>query len=143
MRTIAAAFVLGALLAACGTITVVQASRDWLSQSDFAHARTVLIGDVRHAESALRNTGSSAAALHTVCAVLLIDSESANASLPSPDNQANTLLAATYASMGAGANTCYVANASVTLRTRALGYLRESLAQLSFAFIRLHVASGQ
>ena len=77
-----------------------------------------------------------------MCAVLNLDAQSANSSLPSPDAQSTTLLATAYQSLGDGANTCYNAYGSPKKRSLAQHFLRLALAQLSFGSIRLAIASG-
>jgi hypothetical protein len=75
--------------------------------------------------------------LHTVCAVLYLETEEANAALPTPDHQTTTLLGKAYNNLGAGANVCYDAANNVTQRDRALAYLTKGVAQLSEASARI------
>lgn len=132
----------GLLLGACSTTSAPSALAQWVSQSNLYHAATVLRGDARHAASALRDPNSTDSQLHTVCAVLLVDTESANASLPTPDAQATTLLSLAYTKFGAGANECYRASTNVTARLRALKSLQAAVANLSEATGRIAAASA-
>lgn len=131
----------GLLLSACGTISSATALRTWVDKSDFHSSLTTLRSDVRHSASALRNLSLTSADLHTVCGVLLFDTESANASLPTPDDQATNLLSSAYTNLGAGANECYDA-ANPAQRVRALASLTKGYGQLAEANIRIDAASG-
>ncbi|HSN03111.1 MAG TPA: hypothetical protein VLS91_06480 [Acidimicrobiales bacterium] len=113
--------VASATLAGCGSVSTSSALAQWSHQSNFEQSVTILLDDARHAAKALRAT-SSLNDLHTVCAVLLVDVQSANAALPTPDSQTTTLLSSAYSDLGAGANRCYVAD-SAPRRQRALSDL--------------------
>jgi hypothetical protein len=136
-----ALLVAGLMLSACGTVSSVSALRTWVDKSDFRSSMSTLSGDVRSSASALRNASMTASDLHTVCGVLLLDTEEANASLPTPDTQATNLLSSAYTNLGAGANECYDA-ASPTQRARALLSLTKGYAELSEAKVRIDVASA-
>lgn len=141
-RRLAALIGAGILLGSCSTTNAPSALAQWASQSNLHHAVTVLRGDARHAASALRDPSSTDSQLHTVCAVLLVDTESANASLPTPDAQATNLLSRAYTKFGAGANECYRASTSVAARHRALTSLEAAVAALSEATARIAAASA-
>ena len=142
MRRVVILLLATVILAGCGTVSESQLTRDWMRQSAFSDGHATLVGDVSTALHTLRDPSTSAPALHTICGVLLIDVESAHASLPTPDDQSTTLLDAAYSLLGGGANTCYTAGSSVKSRARAVSYLTDGMAQLSFAVIRLGVASA-
>ncbi|MHB1087541.1 MAG: hypothetical protein ACYC19_02115 [Acidimicrobiales bacterium] len=131
----------GVLLSACGTVSAVSAMRTWVDQSNFHVSMKTLSTDVRHSVSALRDGSTSSASLHTVCAVLLVDSESANASLPTPDDQSTTLLSRAYTNLGAGANQCYKAGADPSARALAIASLAKGLGDLAEATVRVDVVS--
>jgi hypothetical protein len=138
-----AALVLASLcLAACGTQSVASAMQNWVKQSAFRQNLPVLLKDVRISATQLRSTGPAGNNLHTVCAVLDVDTESANASLPTPDTQATNLLSKAYNDFGSGANRCYDANSSVSARAAALAWLSRGVAELSEATARINVATG-
>jgi len=109
----------------------------WVVQSGFLSSSKVVSKDAQHAASALENSSTSDADLHTVCGVLLIDVESANASLPTSDDRATTLLSNAYTNLGAGANECYNASSSTSVRTKALKSLASGLGELSEASARI------
>jgi len=132
----------GLLLGACSTTSAPSALAQWVSQSNLSHAVTVLRGDARHAATALRSPASTAGDLHTVCGVLLVDAQSANASLPTPDNQATILLSRAYTQFGAGANQCYWASSNAPARRHALASLQRAIATLSEATARITAASA-
>ena len=127
----------GALLSSCGSQSASSALSSWVALSNFHDSVSVLTSDARHAVNVLKNSSATSNQLHTVCAVLLVDAESANASLPSPDDQATLLLSRAYDKLGAGANECYVAASSTPTRTRALRALEAAGALLSEATARV------
>lgn len=119
------------LLAACGTISPAKAMQSWVTQSDFhENVKSVLV-DAERSATALAIRSTDANSLHTVCAVLLFDDQSLNASLPTPDDQASSLLAMAYGDIGAGANECYKVQASQKGRAKALANIRNGVALLS------------
>lgn len=141
-RSIAVAVMGALLLAGCGTITAAQSVRNWTKQANFASNTRTLVNDAKTSVGQLRRASTTAPVLHTVCGVLLTDTEAANASLPSPDAQANNWLAPAYINLGAGANTCYNAAGDPQLRAKAIAYLRHGVAQLSFGALRLASAAA-
>lgn len=142
IRAVAALLVAGLLLSACGTQSEVKAMSGWINQSEFHQNMTTLITDVHHSASALEKSSSSSHVLHLVCAVLVTDTESANAALPAPDRQSTSLLSRAYTDIGGGANTCYGAGTNTALRKKALGYLKKGLGELTEAILRVDVAAG-
>lgn len=132
----------GVVLASCGSVSPSTAMKKWLSQSQFRANLSTLQADVRASAKELRLTNATPNDLHTVCAVLDLDVESLNASLPTPDRQSTTLLAKAYSDLGAGANQCYNAKSRSNVRTSALAWLDKGMAALSEGSARLRVASG-
>jgi len=109
---------------------------NWVSQSGYVTTAKAVLVDAEHSANDLRNAATSAAQLHTVCGVLLYEVQQANASLPTPDDQASNLLSAAYGDLGAGANECYHGQ-----RVRALASLAKGAALLSEASARIATAS--
>lgn len=132
----------GLLLAACGTVSLATASKSWVKQSQFYTNLPTLKKDVRNSAAQLRNANVTANSLHTVCGVLLMDSEQFNSSLPTPDNQATTLLSKAFNDFGAGANKCYGAQKSPRARVSALHWFSRGMAALSEGTARINVATG-
>jgi hypothetical protein len=141
-KLVVALLVAGLALAACGTVSLASAMQTWVTQSQFRQNLPTLTADVRNSATQLRRSGPVGNDLHTVCAVLDVDTESANASLPTPDRQATKLLSKAYDDFGAGANQCYDANASVGARAAALHWLTKGMAVLSEGTARVNVAEG-
>jgi hypothetical protein len=141
-RLLVALLVAGLLLSACGSTSPAAAMKKWVSQSAYRANLPTLTGDVRRAANELRRSDATVNDLHTICAVLTLDAEQANSSLPTPDSQATTLLATAYNDIGAGANKCYVATSS-RARTSALSWLSRGMAALSEGTARVDVAAGQ
>lgn len=140
-RRVAALAAAGVLLAGCTTQSPGRALSDWVGQSAFHSAVSTLRTDARHAVTALRERHSSAALLHTVCGVLDLDSESANASLPTPDADSTTLLGRAYDQLGAGAVRCYGAGDSGARRAAAVAAIQRGAATLAEAAARVASAS--
>lgn len=140
-RRVAALAAAGALLAGCTTQSTAAALRSWVSQSAYHHAVSTLRADARHALSVLRDPRSASGLLHTVCGVLDVDALSANASLPTPDAEATTLLGRAYDQLGAAANRCYGAGGSPARRARAEALVQRGAATLAEAAARVASAS--
>jgi hypothetical protein len=137
VAAVSALLVAALALSACGTVDPSTALRNWTTSSNLSGAIASLTLDARHVESALRDARSSAAQLHTVCAVLDLETLQANAALPTPDSQTTDLLSAAYTDLGDAANVCYGAAASATKRQRALSYVQRAGAELSEASARV------
>ncbi|HEV2428134.1 MAG TPA: hypothetical protein VGS61_07945 [Acidimicrobiales bacterium] len=140
-RRVAALAAAGVLLAGCTSQSASRALSDWVSQSAFHSAVATLRSDARHALTALRDSSSPANLLHTVCGVLDLDAESANASLPSPDAESTTLLSRAYDQLGTGASRCYAAAASPAKRALAISDIERGAATLAEAAARVSSAS--
>ena len=136
IRRVVALFASGLLLGACGSVSASTAMVDWVSQSGYAATAKAVLVDAKNAAQDLRDPSTSIAELHTVCGVLLYEDSQANASLPTPDDQASQLLASAYGELGAGANQCYRGQ-----RVRALASLAKGVALLSEAGARITAAS--
>ncbi len=141
IRRVAVLAVAGLVLCACGSISGSKAMVSWVTQSGYLSTAKSLTKDAAHSANALRTPSDSKFDLHTVCGVLLVDTESANASLPTPDNVATKLLSNAYTDLGAGANKCYRANTSANARAGALATLTKGLSYLSEASARIASAT--
>ena len=99
----------GVTASACGAsqhATPTQQMTSWVQGTPFAEAVGQIRSDLAKA-TALLASNPSAAQAHTVCGVLLIEIEAANADLPTPDPTATTLLSGGYEALGAAAHDCY------------------------------------
>ena len=141
-RRLVAITVASLALGACGTQSATSALTDWTTSSNLAGALSQLTLDARHVLSALEDPASSGVQLHTVCAVLYLETLQANSSLPTPDAQTTALLSGAYTDLGAAANQCYVAGASPSKRRRAMGYLHAAGAKLSEAQARVSAVTA-
>jgi len=126
----------GLLLAACGTQSLSSAMSAWSTGSDLKGALGQLTTDSRQVLAALDQSHASAAQLHTVCAVLDVETLQANASLPTPDDQTTNLLSRAYTLLGDAANVCYHAAGSAAKMTRVRSYLSQAGAVMSEAWLR-------
>lgn len=142
IRRLGALAASGLLLGACATTqSPASALRGWVHQSNFAAGVATLRHDAAHAASALRDASAGPNDLHTVCGVMSVDASSANASLPTPDEQATALLGRAYGLVGAAASRCYDAGDSAARRARALATLQSGLGVLAEATARVTAAS--
>ncbi|MGC2484682.1 MAG: hypothetical protein WA359_00350 [Acidimicrobiales bacterium] len=126
-----------AVLGAWGSQSMKAAMKSWVSESAYVANNKTLINDAKHSATALRSKSAPASELHTVCAVMLVESEEANSALPTPDHLASSILAKAYGNLGAGANVCYKAGSNSTKRTRAMSDLSLGVAQLAEASARI------
>ncbi len=139
IRLLGALVLAGVLLSACGTVSASSAMSAWTAKNSFAATSRTLRVDAAHSTRALDASSSTAVVLHTVCGVLYYDTLSANDDLPTPDQQATSLLNTAYGNLGAGATECYRASTSAAVRAKALALLALGAAQLAEA--RARVAS--
>ncbi|MEI7653845.1 MAG: hypothetical protein WCJ82_01015 [Actinomycetota bacterium] len=109
MRRVVAIVLAGLLMSACGSVSLDTAIRNWKIQSNFESNSLTLRHDVSHAVTVLA-PADAGSLRHTVCAVLLMDADAANSSLPTPDSQASELLARAYHDFADAANVCYSAS---------------------------------
>ncbi|MEI8127561.1 MAG: hypothetical protein WCG86_07090 [Actinomycetota bacterium] len=142
MKRIVIVATLGLVLSGCGQQTAAQATSQWMSQSSYQSGHSRLVTDARNAAAGLARVSSTSAELHTLCGVLLVDALAANASLPSPDAQATSLLAHGYQRLGDGAHQCYSAGSTTAARAKATASLADGVGYLLSATIRLGVASS-
>lgn len=126
----------GLLLCACGSVSASTAMGNWTNKNTFLATTRTLRVDASHVAKVLRSKGQPNA-VHTVCGVLLVDTQSANDDLPTPDAQATTLLGKAYTNLGAAANTCYKSASEPSLRPSALALLETGTAQLAEATARV------
>ncbi|MEI6710418.1 MAG: hypothetical protein WCL17_05500 [Actinomycetota bacterium] len=140
MKRIAVLLCAGLLLAGCGSIKASVALSNWVLQSNFKSAVGTFASDSAIAANNLRNPKATKADLHTVCAVLYLDAQQANSSLPTPDDQATRLLGKAYNYFSSAANACYDAS-SLMARPAVLRELAKATATFSEATARVATAS--
>jgi hypothetical protein len=141
MKRTALLLLAGLLLSGCGTIQSSVAMTNWVSQSNFSYAMRVFASDGANVANNLRNPRSTRAELHTVCAVLYLDAQQANSSLPTPDDQATTLLGEAYNFFSSAASSCYDLR-SLSARPAVLAQLAKATARFSEASARVAAASA-
>jgi len=130
------------VLAACGTVSASTALSRWSKNGDLPSVVSSLSLDARHALTVLTRAHSTALQLHTVCAVLDLETVQANAALPTPDTQTTNLLSAAYTDLGSGANECYGSENSASKRDKAISYLHRAGAELAEARARVNAVTG-
>jgi hypothetical protein len=123
-------------LAACGTVSTAQATKQWMSDSAFTSARATLVDDAKKSVTSLTDPTSAAAARRTICQVLFTDAAAAVQALPSPDAQANALLGSAYTKLSTGATACYRAT-GVDERSRAAATITAGVVSLGLGSLRL------
>lgn len=133
----------GLLLAACGTVSADTQVRHWISATGFRSSFHTLRGDTATVSRELRDLRSTAADLHTVCGVLLVDVHFANDLLPSPDKQATNELGAAYLQLSSAATECYNAGNDLVRRAHALRTLQDAYGNLYFGALRVWTAANR
>lgn len=93
--------------------------------------------------TALTTPSLSQGELRTVCTVLFVETEQANASLPTPDTQTTNLLASAYTKLGDAAILCYSAVGSQERRHRAETDLTAGGALLAEASARVTAVTAK
>ena len=131
----------GLLLCACGTVSEAKAMSGWVAHSNFKANASSLFGDVVTSAKDLRNPNLSSNDYHTVCQVLFSDDGAMQAALPTPDQQATTLLNKAYQRFATAAHECYNAESSATARAKALATLARGAALFAEARARVATAS--
>jgi len=142
VRRFVALLLAGLVLASCGTQSASTAVASWLRTSNFHVNAAQLRHDAHEAAVGLRTTSTTTKELHTVCAVLSVDTLAANAALPTPDAQLSADLAAAYNALGNGASECYIAGHSRAKRARALAYLITGVGDLAASALRASVVTS-
>lgn len=99
-----------ALLAGCTPADEVGSSAQrvgtWVQSTQMGQSVGTVLDDAARVTWAV-STHQDAGVIHTVCAVLLDDTEAANENLPTPDQQLTVLLSNAYGEEGTTANNCY------------------------------------
>jgi hypothetical protein len=132
----------GVLLCACGSISPSAAMSGWVHQSDFRANATSLFHDARNSAKDLRNRALTGNDLHSLCNVLFVDDGSMQASLPTPDSQATSLLNRAYQDFAKAAVECYSAIAVPKDRAKSLAELTSGAAVFSEARARVDAAAS-
>jgi hypothetical protein len=122
--------------------TPAQQLEHWVSGTGFQGSTTQVRADVASATRVVA-TATDPAVVHTVCGVLLVDVEQANANLPTPDLQATSLLGSAYESLGAAAHDCYDVVGSPAKRAAFATARLAGLTSLAEACQRIEAVTGQ
>ena len=89
------------------------------------------------------STHQDTGVIHTVCAVLLDDTEAANDNLPTPDQQLTVLLSNAYNEEGSVANNCYDAGtANPALQAKSARQRATARAGIERALARVVALTG-
>jgi hypothetical protein len=142
IRRVATLLAAGLLLCACGTISPGAAMSGWVKQSGFRANATSLFHDVHNSAKDLRNESLTSNDLHTLCNVLFVDDGSMQASLPTPDRQATSLLNKAYQKFATAAVECYSAIAVPGDRAKSLAALTSGAALFAEARARVGAAAS-
>jgi hypothetical protein len=135
--------VLGLVAAGCSSPGSIQDQmQSWVSSTGYGPSTGSLVHDAQKAQSVL-SAGEGVNAAHTVCAVLLLESESANGNLPAPDPTTTSLLSKAYDALGAAANACYSASTNASALTAFGIHKSTGLALLAEANARIEAVIGR
>jgi len=140
---------LSLVVASCGSASLTpsekkaSATSSWISQTKFASA----VGDLQSdtAKIALATKRNlPILTMQTLCGILLLDAQTANNDLPTPDRATTKLLAVAYGDLGAGANQCFKAtNYHSDLMNQSFANRSRGLIALAKATSRLEAVIGQ
>ena len=149
LRFLPAVVGLSLVVASCGSPSLTEAEKkasatsSWISQTKFAAA----VGDLQSdtAKIALATKRNlPILTMQTLCGILLLDAQTANNDLPTPDRAATKLLAVAYGDLGAGANQCFKAkNYDSDLMKQSIANRSSGLIALAEATSRLEAVIGQ
>ena len=136
-------------LAGCSTSSsmgsdhLANATNSWLDQTNFA----TVVGGLQNDTAKIATASSMkkpTLTMQTLCGILLLDAQTANNDLPTPDRTATKLLALAYGDLGAGANQCFKAgNANTALQAQSVASRTSGLIALAQATSRLEAVIGQ
>ena len=113
----------------------------WVQGTSFGGSVTALQADMKKADQVI--AAGSAADVHTVGGVLLLDVEQANSTLPSPDQQATDLLSSAFDNLGAAAHECYDSPGSPAKRVAFAQSREKGLAALTEGVARVEAVLGK
>jgi hypothetical protein len=145
-RLVLAALLLSCLgLSACSGAdqqgTPKQQMASWVKGTSYGATVKSLESDVKKATGILASGTPNE--VHTICGVFLLDVEQANGLLPSPDQQATSLLSHAYESLGAAAHSCFDAPGSPAKRAAFATQKAAGLASLTEATARIEAVLGE
>ena len=134
---------LGLLMTGCSSGGSVQDQmRSWVTSTGYGPSTGTLVHDAEKSQAVLSN-GEGVNAAHTVCAVMLLDSEGANGNLPAPDPTTTSLLSKAYDELGAAANACYSAPTNASALAAFGAHKSAGLALLAEANARIEAVVGR
>lgn len=131
----------GCLLAGCGTISPQEATKNWTTTTNFAAAFHNLKDDLDRTVTYLGRTSRDTVELRTLCRVLSLDLHKMNDSLPSPDAQANSLLADGLDTLSEGTALCSSATGATPVAAMR-AKLREGFGGVYFGALRIWSVAG-
>jgi hypothetical protein len=120
-----------------------QQMRSWISGTGFGNSIGTLQADAARVTHAVRDRLGTGA-IRADCGTLLVDAQTANTELPSPDPGISRTLYAAYGLEGEAANNCYSAGATNTsLLAKSARERAQANILLQSAFTRAQILSGQ
>lgn len=133
----------------CGASTAspvdekANAVQSWISATKFE----AVVGDLQHDTANIelaRKRRVPVLTMQTLCGILLIDAQTANNDLPTPDRAITKLLGTAYGDLGAGANQCFKArDYDGVLMRQSVGNRSKGLIALAQATSLLETVIGQ
>lgn len=123
--------------------TPAQQLSSWVESAGLGQTIGTLEADNRHVADVISgHKGTSA--VHTVCAVLANDAQTANDQLPTPDTAVSQALARAYTFEYDAGEACYHAGASNgPLLTQSARYRAEAASEISSALGRIRAVTGK
>jgi hypothetical protein len=141
MRRVAALVLAGVTLAGCGSISPTDATRQWVTKTGFTAAFRNLHDDLDRTVTYLRRGERDTRELRTLCRIVSLDLHKLNDTLPSPDAQANDLLANGLDRLSRGTARCSGATGASS-PAPLLRDFRSAYGGIYFGALRLWSAAG-
>lgn len=141
MKRVLALVLASFALAGCGTISPSTATRQWVTKTGFTAAFHNIHDDVDRTVMYLRHQNRDTRELRTLCRIVSLDLHKLNDTLPSPDTQANDLLAQGLDRLSRGTARCSAATGD-TSPTPLLRDFRAAYGGIYFGALRLWSVAG-
>ena len=131
---------------AASTTPGTEASNALIQWTSMTHFDQV-VGDLQNDTAKINESivrSRSKLTLQTLCGILLIDVQTANNNLPTPDRTATKLAALAYGDLGAGANQCFsAATVHSPEMVRSTASRTKGLIELAQTVSRIEAVTGQ
>lgn len=113
----------------------------WVKGTGFEASTAQMRSDIAKADALVGHTDDPLQ-VHTLCGVILIEIQTANDNLPTPDAQLTAVLGSTYTELGEAANDCFDSVGSAAKQQAFAQHRRAGLIGLAEAQLRIEAVTG-